>query len=370
MNENVKFRIKEDPSGKRMTGSTNQEITDLDSFLKEANINLDEWKVSHFNQSHSRGKWRFSVSFRPKLPLENTLEDSFAKLHEILTEELPPILLPRVFNTCMKALVVYVADEHVGAYVPENAMYRNDYNAGIYEERKMAILNKIMEESQIHGPFEKIIIISLGDNMDGLGGQTTRGGHPLPQNMSDRTAFDTYLRINKQFWDKLLSSRAAYNYEYHCQTNCNHSGIFGYVTNRGVEIYLNARYPQVKTRIYSRFIDHFKLGIHTIMICHGKDEKNRKVNLPLALNANTNVYIKEYMDYYKIPADASLVHFCKADLHQNASQDGKGFRYRNTLSLFGSSAWIMDNFGNSRPGFSFDIYHLERPEVTESKVYL
>jgi hypothetical protein len=354
----------------KATGSSPTEIKELHEFLQEANIDLTKWEVLKFTQSHYKGNWRFSASFKQREISSLSREEIASVIKKTLSDTLTPLTVPKTQPYSEKALVIYVADEHVGAAVSTSALYRNTYNREVYRDRKMRILNTVLEEVKTYGIFSKIAIVSLGDTMDGYNGQTTRGGHHLPQNMDDREALDTYLQVNKEFWDSLCQLRVAEQLEFHCQTNDNHSGAWGYAANVALREYVNIKYPSVETHIYSRFMDHFKLGTHTLILCHGKDEKNRKSNLPLHLNAQATVLIKDYMDNYGITPDAGKVHFCKGDLHQDACETGKGFRYRNVLSLFGASSWVMDNFGRTRAGFSYDIYDLQRAHVTESRTLL
>lgn len=57
----------------------------------------------------------------------------------------------------------------------------------------MARMNKIYQEIAYvkfeFGHINTLIFIDLGDNLDGYNAQTTRGNHPLPQNMTDEESF-------------------------------------------------------------------------------------------------------------------------------------------------------------------------------------
>ena len=89
------------------------------------------------------------------------------------------------------------------------------------------------------GKFEKIYIVDLGDRMDGLNGQTTRGGHKLPQNMSNRQAFETAISVEKEFYDMILQSDMANEYCVIANANSNHGGDFDYMVSRALEMYIN-----------------------------------------------------------------------------------------------------------------------------------
>ena len=53
----------------------------------------------------------------------------------------------------------------------------------------------------------------MGDNLDGFNAQTTRGGHALPQNMTDEESFDTYVNVHKIFFDSLVENNMASEYK-------------------------------------------------------------------------------------------------------------------------------------------------------------
>lgn len=74
-------------------------------------------------------------------------------------------------------------------------------------------------------------------------------------------------------------------------------------------------------------------------------------NWPLVLNEKTENIINEFMDSNYIQ-EAIVI---KGDLHQSAVTYGKRFTYRSVGSLFGSSGWIMKNFGNTKAACDYMI---------------
>lgn len=71
-----------------------------------------------------------------------------------------------------------------------------------------------------------------------MNGETTRGGHKLPQNMSNTEAFDTSVNVHKLFYYSLFLSGFASKYEAYHLTNSNHGGEFGYFATRALQEYL------------------------------------------------------------------------------------------------------------------------------------
>jgi hypothetical protein len=228
------------------------------------------------------------------------------------------------------------------------------------------LLHEIIYQQQVFGRFEDIYVIDLGDKMDGLNAQTTRGGHRLPQNMTNRQAFETAVRVDKEFFDKLIQADLANKYHLYQNSNSNHGGDFDYMVNRALEIYINTQYPNVETRILEKFIEHMFYGNHCLLLTHGKDDEDMKHGLPLHLNDKTENYFRKYLMYHKIDPEDYRISIVKGDLHQSSSQETYGFRYRNVLSLFGGSKWIATNFGPNAGGCSFEIIEAHTDRILES----
>ena len=75
--------------------------------------------------------------------------------------------------------------------------------------------------------------------MDGQGGNTVRGGHKLPQNMTDEEAFDFGVRGKV-----LLADLLAPHYEkivFRNVVNDNHSGSFSYYVNSAAKAIIEAK---------------------------------------------------------------------------------------------------------------------------------
>jgi hypothetical protein len=83
-----------------------------------------------------------------------------------------------------------------------------------------------------------------------------------------------------------------------------------------------------------------------------------KTGLPLNLDVKTENYIKDFVIGNRLKFEN--LHFIKGDLHQASINEGKYFRYRNVLSVYGGSKWIQTNFGESKAGCSFDLFEGSR----------
>lgn len=321
-------------------------------------IDTTKWRLSaYWNKEQADRTFRVSGNITQKKDIDpDVVQEDMKAAIQAVFKELP--ITPFTFvqgPSNNKTLMVYTADKHVAAHVPASALYVNNYSKADFATRMDLLLKEIFYLETLYGKFEHIYILDLGDALDGWKGQTTRGGHQLPQNMGNREAFEAYLCVHKHFFDTLVTSNLSNNYHFKAVSIDNHASTFAYITNRALEEYLLVKYPQVTTQIFEKFIEHFQMDKHTFVICHGKDDIDMKHGFPLHLNDKTINMINHYLDQHKISNENNTVHFIKGDLHQDCLQSSSRFRYRNTSSLFGSSKWAMHNFIPQAPGVSFDV---------------
>lgn len=261
-------------------------------------------------------------------------------------------------------LIVYLSDMHVGAEVSKYSIYENPYNRDEVYSRMKKILNKILELTTLSG-VTNIVICNVGDSLDGYNGQTTRGGHNLPQNMDNKDQYKTFIGVMLDLFKNLSESGCYETIKYICVEGGNHDGDFGYVANKALEASLSFLNPEIEVRIFDRFIEYFTVGEHTFILCHGKDAKDMFKNMPLVLNDKTENQINEYIDYNRL---SGKIHFVKGDLHQTATTYARKFRYKSVSSFFGSSEWIHKNFGNTLAACDFDI--VKADSILETQLIL
>lgn len=344
---------------------------DIERILK---LDKDKWKLStYWNKQHRDVKgvdyWVVSAMVTKRQENELSVEDVEKILNNIFQQTAPVVIKKDVKLSNEKALFIYTSDKHIAAYVNETeAIYKNTYGAYSYRARMTAILYEVNYLVETFGKFKDIFIIDLGDRMDGMNAQTTRGGHKLPQNMTDKEAFETAISVERKFYDVLFQSNCAEHYKIISNACSNHGGIFDYMVSRALEMYINTAYPFVKTSIQEKFMDHIEYGKHIIVFTHGKDTEDMKHGFPLHMNDKTENYINKYLMYNKINPEDKKVSVVKGDLHKDTSETTYNFRYRNVLSLFGGSKWIGTNFGPTKAGCSFDIVEHSTERIFEHKI--
>jgi len=333
-----------------LNNKNESEIKEFSQHLEKLGLKEEDVKSVKFWQTQG-GDIRYSIVTKNdglELP---SLED----VTKELVTKIEPTQLPKVKETTGDILVVFLSDKHIGALTKPEAMYDNPYNEEELQNRLIKVVSEIANTytNRSEFAFEEIVLIDLGDALDGYNAQTTRGGHTLPQNMTNKEAFEVFIRLHKAFYNALFLSGFAKSYSVYHVSNSNHGGEFEHFATRCLQEYLTCSYPEVKFELLDKFITPISISNHTYLLSHGKDTEDMKQGLPLCLDAKTENYIKDYVLEKGI--STKNLHFVKGDLHQAGTQWGKHFRYRNVPSMYGSSKWIMTNFGLTKPGCSFDL---------------
>jgi hypothetical protein len=367
----IELRVKDDDKAKadimHLSGVWNYPPKPED-IIKTHRIDTKKWKLSQlWVKQGKQGTFTTSADFVPLKSNELNEETIKEVLSKVINDStVKPMRFNKKKRTNNKALFVYTSDKHVGAQTKSESPYDNHYDEKVFENRMGILLEEILNLCNTFGTFEDIYIIDLGDPLDGYDSHTCRKDHRLPQNMDNKRAFMSYLETHKKFFDAIVRLEVAKGYHFIACSEDNHSGSFGFMANQAVVTYLNAKYPEMETRVMEKFIEHFEYGDHTFVLCHGKDSEDMKVHLPLNLNDRAEAYIGKYLDYYNI--HSKKVHFVKGDLHQDASQTTYRFRYKNVLSMYGASKYIHNNFGPNVAGVSMDIVDKNGPGIFEYKI--
>lgn len=301
-----------------------------------------------WDKMQPNGKWTYSVDVRYKIKDFYNTDELQEKLKELMPD-LTPIKLKPIPTSVDQALVILITDDHVGAINSTNLFNSPDYT---YEER----LRMVLDEAILLGKtFDEVHIVSLGDQMNGWNSQTTRGGHEVTSK-SNKEQFDEYTAARVKFYNGLFNSSIGSKYFIHDVENSNHTGNgFSYMANQFLNLYIQAKYPDVVQRSYLEVIGGFEYGNHVILLGHGKDERFMKKPMPAVLDAKTDLYLYDYTSNQRYhPADMNIT-FYKGDLHQHGIQMGKFGRYVNVPALCGNSDYGDVNFGNTKGGALLEV---------------
>jgi hypothetical protein len=253
-----------------------------------------------------------------------------------------------------KTLVIWTSDKHIGAHIPDDALYKKKYNEHIFHQRMVKVVDEVEKLFYLHGQFDHVVIADLGDSLDGFNNQTVRGGHALPQNLNNKEAARVHFFTHKWFYETMLMNNIAKKITVLNVSNDNHAGDFGWQANFGLEQYGSVAWPSIDFINQEEFLGHIVIYDRALITTHGKDKKNRIKGLPLKVNADIESFIMDYVN------DRGLnnykVHVRKGDIHLNDFDSSRmKMSYWNIGSIFGSSDWIMDNFSYTRPSCVLEV---------------
>lgn len=275
-------------------------------------------------------------------------------------------------KTNKKALKVTTSDDHVGLEPnPEGlGLFKYEYNADIYKNSYIKVFNSVVKEYKTHGKFDLLLIDNLGDEQDGWNGLTTRGGHKLPQNMSNAEVFEVCVDTKVQFIKSLVENNISKKIILRKVINDNHSGDFGHTINIAVKKIINLLYSSelVEVETLSQFLEHRIYGDHCFILTHGKDVKQMFKGLPLQLNDKTVNFINDYIRFYDI--NSKYIHVEKGDLHQIGYNKCSTFDYRNFMSFAPPSSWVQHNFGDCYSGYSIQVIPKNSNEISHTDYFL
>ena len=306
---------------------------------------------------------------------DNDLEEISEVFDSIIERHLKyftPIKITPKNTKTNKALKVTITDSHVGMNPNpgNNALFQYEYNSEIYNSSIEKVYNSILKEFVTHGVFDLLLLDDLGDLADGWNGYTTRGGHNLPQNMTNAEVFEVCVDAYVGLIRSLVEANVANKIILRCISNDNHSGDFALVINKGIQKIINLMYSKdiVEVDILERFIEHRTYGDHCFILTHGKDKEQMKGGLPIVLNDKAIRLINDYIEHYDI--DSKYIHVEKGDLHQIGYQRTKKFDYRNFMSFAPPSSWIQHNFGDSYSGYSIQVIPKFNNEISHTDYFI
>lgn len=314
--------------------------------------------------THTGEPW-YNIAFKEQVVSKEEFSTDF--IEEIVKKYLKPVKQKKLKNrgdANQFTRVVYT-DVHIGMCTDKegSAMYATPWNKDTLLERLDILVESILN----HRKGGILVIDELGDYLDGWDGYTARGGHKLPQNMTNREVFDLGVLFKVslvdrlyQHFDKIILNNI---------TRDNHSADFGYVVNSAVKMILNERYEEEEVSVvnYGQFINHYQVGKHVFVITHGKDDKHMKFGFKPQLDTKALEKIDQYLKHNRIYSKGEFIEFSKGDSHQmlfdyTTSMD---FDYFNFPAFSPASEWVQTNFKKGKSGFViFNIDYESNTKIT------
>lgn len=299
-------------------------------------------------------------------------EDLIKGFESVLEKYNPtPILYSKPKLNFDGALRVIISDEHIGMNPqPEKSIFKYHYGRDEYLNSMTKVTNSMMEKYYINGTFDRIFIDNLGDGLDGQNARTTRGGHALPQNMTNAEMFELFFDSKLKLVRFAIDNKMATKVVMRFIVNDNHSGDFALYCAIAIKKMIEQIYDAdlVEIDILERFMEARRYGDHAHILTHGKDKEYMKRGLPLELNPTAIKFINDFIDHHNI--DSKYIHVDKGDLHQLGYSRTNKFEYTNFGSFAPPSAWIQHNFGDSYSCFSTQVIPKASNEISQTNCWL
>lgn len=240
-------------------------------------------------------------------------------------------------------------DVHIGMETDksDNSLYPAKWD----KEEALTVVKELILDTIKNKKSDVLYVDELGDFLDGYNAQTTRGGHDLPQNMTNEQAFDCAVEFKMTLLEGLVRHYKKIIFNNIC--NDNHSGSFGYFANSAFKSIAEMKYPNIEVYNHRRFINHYYAGRVCFVISHGKDDSTLKFGFKPQLDPRGTEKIDQYCKQNDIYKNCDLVIFKKGDSHQALFDmcTSDDFYYFNYPALSPGSQWVTTNFKKGRRGF-------------------
>lgn len=320
--------------------------------------NLPKKDIKQYKLVSHTGTPYYNIEFKEQKVIEDV--DLLASIEDVL-KNTPKLKLIKQPKTSVTDRLIYT-DVHVGMDASRKglAQYCADWNEAELIKSIEIMVSKALKFKKSN----TIYVDELGDYMDGYNGQTTRGGHSLPQNMTNEESFDAGLKAKCMLAEKISKHWDFVVFNNICEDN--HAGSFGYIVNSAFKLICETKYNNVKVVNHQKFMNHYFIGSHCFVITHGKDSRSLKFGFKPHLDAKQIEKIDQYLKNEKIYQKAEFIEVTKGDSHQylldKCSSDD--FDYHNIMALSPSSEWVQTNFKRGRRGFTIQAIHEDGTKET------
>jgi len=285
-----------------------------------------------------------------KTPLErqyNELEESILNtIDKHISGRINPLKRFKIKNPNTFDLAV-ITDVHIGMNPnPDGfSLYGGKWDKKELLKRAEIFVNYLLNNKKS----DFLYIFDLGDLMDGWNGETARGGHKLPQNMTNEEAFDAAFEFKTYILGFLSKHYKQITMINICDDN--HSSSFGYITNQSIKKYIESVYDNVFIKNQRKFISHYIISKKCFIATHGKDSKNLKFGFKPILDPKQMEMIENYIDEHNL--HNYDIYFIKGDSHQDIldNSTSQKFKYWNFPAFSPSSNWVQTNFKKGISGF-------------------
>lgn len=333
-------------------------MMDIDQYCEH--YKLPRVDVRKYKLVSHTGTPYYNIEFKERLEVK---EDIFTDVISRLLDGSPRVEKIKPPRTKVTDRLIWT-DVHVAMDSSRKglAQYATDWDECELKRRVSHMVSVCIAEKKS----DVLIVDDLGDFMDGWDGETVRKGHKLPQNMTNEEAFDVGLSVKVMMANELSRHWKHITFNNVCEDN--HSGSFGYVVNSAFKHICDIKMSNVEVVNHQKFMSHYMVGRHAIVITHGKDARNLKFGFKPQIDSKQIEKIDQFLKNEGIYKKADFIEFGKGDSHQclldMCSSDY--FDYFNYPAFCPSSEWIQTNFKKGRSGFCIQhIHHDTNRKETE-----
>jgi hypothetical protein len=310
----------------------------------------DNFEVIKISTSKTTGQQWVQTAPRKETPAEVVESFDFKGIIEKYIKPIKQKEHIKQYGSSKDFDTLTITDVHIGmdSDVDNNTMYVKEWN----KEELIKTCEIVIDKTILEKESNVLYVDDLGDLLDGFNAQTTRGGHSLPQNMTNEECFDAALEFKLELLYGLVDNYDTIHFNNIC--NDNHSGSFGYFVNESFKQIAEIQFKdKVTVTNHRKFINHYFVGDICFLISHGKDDKSLKFGFKPQLDLKGADKIDQYCKQYEIYKTAKLIIFKKGDSHQALFDmcTSDDFFYFNYPALSPSSNWIKNNFKLGRRGF-------------------
>jgi hypothetical protein len=296
--------------------------------------------------------WTYSILTVNKVSNFYSKDELKEKLKELLPDNIKQTTLPKVKHTTDDNLIIYVSDIHAGAINSSLNTHKVEFNKDILIERLLKVANAAINRGVV---YKKVYIVNLGDSLDGYDGYTVSRRHSLGS-ASNKDQFDIFIDAMSTFYNTILNSGISSDFTILNCLNSNHDGSgFSYIGNKAVELYLSAKYPDVKFIQQEEFINIVDINSHKFAFTHGKDAHYMKFPMKKYVDEKLDSWMQQYFQTNNINTANSYCHLRRGDLHMYVSEFCKFGDSIMIPSVYGCSDYISINYGNTLPGALLEV---------------
>jgi hypothetical protein len=254
-----------------------------------------------------------------------------------------PVIDTTVYN---KTGIICLSDLHIGAFnVTGGYIPLPEYTEEEINRRLDFVIKSIANKN-----WSRVIVLNLGDNIDSYQKLTTSMTHALPGIMTDKEIAMMYLRVMTRFFTQL--KKYISNVAYYSIGDGNHSGAAGWLND--LVLCQHLKEYNIDTYVSNNAIDTFEVSGVSFIFLHGKAaaDKSQYKGFPLNLDIKTENWFNNF--FYDTPLKLNKRKVVlKGDLHQFSINNCTTFDYINCPSIYGSSTYIVSNFGYTKWGCAY-----------------